>query len=98
MVISTCVYAETKSITNKKNEFGGKTVMTAYAPNDEGYKRGVSKEIVYLDNKDKKIKMELFHTEESISIDGVSKSIMYFGSNGKVVITELYDKNGKPLE
>lgn len=90
LTTSSYAFAETKSIINKKNEFGGKTVMTTYSQNDEGYRRGVSKEIVYFDEKEKNLKMELHHTENSIAKDGVLKSIMYLDGNWKIMITERH--------
>jgi hypothetical protein len=90
MGISTLVFARTEKTINEKNEYGGKTLMVTYAPGDEEYKYGKSKDISYSDSKGKTVKEESFSTDEFARQSGMIKTVVYSDSDGKMVKAESF--------
>jgi hypothetical protein len=84
------VFAGTKTVVSEKNEYDGKTTMVTFSANDEEYKNGMAKGIIYFDSNEKIVKMEAYFTDEFAKKDGASKGIGYYEGTGRLVKTELY--------
>jgi ribosomal protein L23 len=97
VLMSGYVLAETEKTINAKNEFGGKTKEYVFSVNDQTYRQGIARAIVYYDGNGKKVKTERYHTDDFAMKKGVAKAIISFDSNEKPVKTEFYDRNGKPV-
>lgn len=88
--ISTLVFAETSKIINKKNEYGGKTVLHTFSPGDSGDQQGIVKAIEYYTGNEKVVKMEMFYNKKEAQKEGTDKSIDYYNSNEKKVKMEMF--------
>ncbi len=83
--ISGLLFAETQMSAETMNEYGGKTVETAFEVGTPLYKNGLAKLILYLDGNDRRIKDEEYYTEEHARKDGVVKRVFYYDGNGKTM-------------
>jgi predicted GNAT family acetyltransferase len=73
-----------------RNEYGGRTEQHVFSASDEGYKKGVAKQIFYYDSNKKKVKTEQYYTGDHTRNRGLTKAIFYYDSNEKRVKTEQY--------
>jgi hypothetical protein len=96
--ISTSVFAQISDIINTRNEFGGETMMTPYSADDEEYKDGVAKTILYLNGNYKVVKKEVIRTDEYNKSSGIVYSISYFGDNEKVIKDEYFYNDNYALK
>ncbi len=80
-----------RELIRTQNEFGGKTIMASYFPDDDEYKNGIAKAIIYSDSNGKVVKVETFNTDESANNNGIVKTI----SSNDEMIVEFYDQNGR---
>ncbi len=88
--ISTSVFAQISDIIDTRNEFGGETMMTPFSADDEEYKEGVAKTIVYLNDNYKILKREVIRTDEYNKRSGIVKSITYFDNGDKITRDEYF--------
>lgn len=96
--ISTSVFAQISEIINTKNEFGGETMMTPFSADDEEYKDGVAKIILYLNGNYKIVKREVIRTDEYNKSSGIVNSISYFGNTEKVIKDEYFYNDNYALK
>jgi len=96
--ISTSVFAQISEIINTKNEFGGETMMTPFFADDEEYKDGVAKIILYLNGNYKIVKREVIRTDEYNKSSGIVNSISYFGNTEKVIKDEYFYNDNYALK
>jgi hypothetical protein len=80
-----------REIMRTQNEFGGKTIMVSYSPDDDEYKNGIAKAIIYCDGSMNVVKVETFNTDESADSNGIVKII----SNNDEMVVEFYDQKGR---
>jgi hypothetical protein len=88
--ISASVFAQISEIIDAKNEYGGETMMTPFSADDEEYKNGVAKTIVYLDGNYKIMKKEIIRTDDYNKGSGIVMSISYFDRNEKLIKDEYF--------
>ena len=96
--ISTSVFAQISEIINTKNEFAGETMMTPFSADDEEYKDGVAKIILYLNGNYKIVKREVIRTDEYNKSSGIVNSISYFGNTEKVIKDEYFYNDNYALK
>ncbi|MCX5828066.1 MAG: hypothetical protein NTV58_08715 [Deltaproteobacteria bacterium] len=96
--ISTSVFAQISDIINTRNEFGGETMMTPFSADNEEYKAGVAKIILYLNGNYKIVKREIIRTDEYNKSSGIMKSISYFDNNEKVIKDEYFYNDNYALK
>ncbi len=82
-----------REVIRAQNEFGGKTIMVSYVPDDVEYVNGIANAIIYYDGNEKVIKVETFNTEESARHHGIVKTITVLHKNE--MILEFYDQQGR---
>jgi hypothetical protein len=80
-----------REVMRTKNEFGGKTLMVSYFPDDDEYKNGIANAIIYYDGNGSFVKLESFNTDESANDNGIVKTI---SDNNKMTV-EFYDQKGR---
>ncbi len=80
-----------REVLRTQNEFGGKTIIVSYFLNDDEYKNGIAKAIIYSDSSGQVVKVETFNTDESASNNGIVKTI----SSNNEMIVEVYDQKGR---
>lgn len=82
-----------REVIRTQNEFGGKTIMVSYVPDDDEYENGIANAILYYDGNEKVIKVETFNTDESARNHGVVKTITVLNKNEMII--EFYDQQGR---
>jgi len=98
IVISTSAFAQIAEIINTKNEFGGETMMTPFSADDEEYKDGAAKTILYLNDNFKIVKREIIRTDEYSKSSGIVKSISYFDNDEKLIKDEYFYNDNYALK
>jgi hypothetical protein len=96
--ISSPVCAQIFDIIDSRNEYGGETMMAPFSADDEEYRNGVAKTVVYLNGNYTIMKKEVFRTDEYNKRSGIVKSISYFDKNEKLIKDEYFYNNNYTLK
>jgi hypothetical protein len=81
MVLSVPLFAETTSVVDEKNEYGGKTVTDLFSSKDEEYINGKLLNITYYNQIDKKVRIESVFNQQEYNSKGMSTMVTYFDDN-----------------
>jgi hypothetical protein len=87
---SESAFAQIAEIIDTRNEFGGETMMTPFSADDEEYKNGVAKKILYLNDNYKVVKREIIRTDDYNKSSGIVESISYYDNNEKLTKDEYF--------
>lgn len=93
LLITGCGSPEREKTISNKNQYGGKTKQIIFSQSEDQYKKGLAKEIIYLNDKGKTPRAELYFTDAYSKEKGISKMIEHYDENQNIVKQDSYFTN-----